>query len=290
MSPAERQAREEQADRKSGDAAGKRYNALSSVAPSKDPRDDVRGQKGYAKGGMTKKRRFVEGGETEEMANASEESKAIADEAESAGARSRGQALLEEMRDRENKRKAAKPAAKARPSAFRGGDYSNEGRGREMTKRQQAEYEIDSLRPTAKQTQKGLEDASMLMGGAGLKAMQGVAKRLATPKASQAGAAKRASLKRDAEEGIERNLESEFKELASSAAKKQGTAERSRDLAAGQGKTKFTTTPKATDKNPAKRTKKFDDSEANVEFKNGGSVSRRADGIAQRGKTRGKMC
>ena len=27
------------------------YNKLSSVKPSKDPRDDVRGQKGYKKGG-----------------------------------------------------------------------------------------------------------------------------------------------------------------------------------------------------------------------------------------------
>jgi hypothetical protein len=76
MSPAEKRAREEQADRKYGDAAGKRYNALSSVEPSKDPRDDVRGQKGYAKGGVIKKRRFAEGGVTSEdldMANASED-------------------------------------------------------------------------------------------------------------------------------------------------------------------------------------------------------------------------
>ena len=51
MSPAEKQAREEQADRKYSDAAGAMYNKLSSVAPSKDPRDSVRGQKGYAKGG-----------------------------------------------------------------------------------------------------------------------------------------------------------------------------------------------------------------------------------------------
>jgi hypothetical protein len=65
MSPAEKRAREEQADRKSGEAAGRRYNALSSVEPSKDPRDDVRGQKGYKKGGVVKKRRYAEGGETD---------------------------------------------------------------------------------------------------------------------------------------------------------------------------------------------------------------------------------
>ena len=51
MSLAEKQAREEQADRKYSDAAGKQYNKLTSVEPSKDPRDAVRGQKSYAKGG-----------------------------------------------------------------------------------------------------------------------------------------------------------------------------------------------------------------------------------------------
>jgi len=54
MSPAEKQAREEQADRKASEAAGKEYDKLSSVEPSKDPRDAVRGQKGYAKGGVTR--------------------------------------------------------------------------------------------------------------------------------------------------------------------------------------------------------------------------------------------
>jgi hypothetical protein len=54
MSPAEKQAREEQADRKSADAAEKAYNKKTSVEPSDDPRDAVRGQKGYAKGGVTR--------------------------------------------------------------------------------------------------------------------------------------------------------------------------------------------------------------------------------------------
>ncbi len=46
--------------------------------------------------------------------------------------------------------------------------------------------------------------------------------------------------------------------------------------------------------NPAsKRTKKFNDDEADIDFKRGGSVSsasKRADGIATRGKTRCKIC
>ena len=61
-------------------------------------------------------------------------------------------------------------------------NYSNEGRGRQMTKKQQAEYGIDSIRPTAEQTQQGLETASTMIGGAGLKTLQGLAKKMAKPK------------------------------------------------------------------------------------------------------------
>jgi hypothetical protein len=67
------------------------------------------------------------------------------------------------------------------------------------------------------------------------------------------------------------------------------SAERANELRKGQAKTKFTSKSKA----PSKRTKKFDDSEAGVEFKRGGSInpaSKRADGIATRGKTRCKIC
>jgi hypothetical protein len=55
MSPAEKQAREEMADRKMNAATEAAYTkALTKTeyAPEKkDPRDAVRGQKGYAKGG-----------------------------------------------------------------------------------------------------------------------------------------------------------------------------------------------------------------------------------------------
>jgi hypothetical protein len=57
MSPAEKAAREEMADRKMNTATEKAYSkSLTSTeyAPEKkDPRDAVRGQRGYAKGGMT---------------------------------------------------------------------------------------------------------------------------------------------------------------------------------------------------------------------------------------------
>jgi hypothetical protein len=122
-------------------------------------------------------------------------------------------------------------------------------------------------------------------------------KMLNARKAAKEGAKKRANLRRDAEEGIDRNLADEFQNYSPSAAKKaiatkqrlaKTKAERSRDLSAGQAKTKFTSASKT----PSKKTKKFDDSESNVEFKRGGSISgasKRADGIATKGKTRCKM-
>jgi len=61
MSPAEKQAREEMAERKMQDATEKAYSkslTSTSYAPEKkDPRDAVRGQRGYAKGGMTASKR-----------------------------------------------------------------------------------------------------------------------------------------------------------------------------------------------------------------------------------------
>jgi len=57
MSPAEKQAREEMADRKMQAATEAAYSKSlrnTEYAPAqKDPRDAVRGQRGYAKGGMT---------------------------------------------------------------------------------------------------------------------------------------------------------------------------------------------------------------------------------------------
>jgi hypothetical protein len=55
MSPAEKAAREEMAERKMQDATDKAYSKSltnTGYAPEKkDPRDAVRGQRGYAKGG-----------------------------------------------------------------------------------------------------------------------------------------------------------------------------------------------------------------------------------------------
>lgn len=54
MSPAEREARQMIADKKLQEGSEREYNKRSSVEPSKDPRDMIRGQKGYAKGGVTR--------------------------------------------------------------------------------------------------------------------------------------------------------------------------------------------------------------------------------------------
>jgi hypothetical protein len=73
---------------------------------------------------------------------------------------------------------------------------------------------------------------------------------------------------------------------------KTATARRTAEMRAKGDATKFSSKPKATQKDSAKKTKKFDDDESNVEFKRGGSISgasRRADGIATKGKTRCKM-
>jgi hypothetical protein len=57
MSPAEKAAREEMAERKMNKATEDAYSkslTKTEYAPEKkDPRDAVRGQRGYAKGGMT---------------------------------------------------------------------------------------------------------------------------------------------------------------------------------------------------------------------------------------------
>ena len=48
------EAMQEAKDAKDREKAEREYNKRSSVAPSKDPRDAVRGQKSYAKGGVTR--------------------------------------------------------------------------------------------------------------------------------------------------------------------------------------------------------------------------------------------
>jgi hypothetical protein len=200
-------------------------------------------------------------------------------------------------------------------------NYSNEGRGKEMTKKQQAEYELDSIRPTAEQTQKGLETATTMMGGAGLKGLHAAAKNLA-------GTSKGASAARTpAQQAYDRaQMAERLTPVRGSAAKPvKEVAEKSTK---GAGKKKKTS-PFA---GPAKEDAKADKAYQNLrdapfttsardkktlnplswmsgpkgmadDFKKGGKVkvkkmasggsvsspSKRGDGIASRGKTNCKM-
>jgi hypothetical protein len=83
------------------------------------------------------------------------------------------------------------------------------------------------------------------------------------------------------------------KSLAAEVARR---AELAGELRRGAQPTKFVSASRPT---AAKSTRKFADDEANIDFRkggkvqkyaSGGSVSSRADGIAQRGKTRGRVC
>jgi hypothetical protein len=127
--------------------------------------------------------------------------------------------------------------------------------------------------------------------GYDMKALPAPTKRLEYDKAG-------AIAKRRADRSAARDAEMQAENAAatSRAANRQKSEELANELRKGQAKTKFTSQSKA----PSKRTKKFDDSETGVEFKRGGKAmksggavnpaSKRADGIATRGKTRCKIC
>jgi hypothetical protein len=152
-------------------------------------------------------------------------------------------------------------------------NYSNEGRGREMTKKQQAEYELDSIRPTSEQTQKGLETAATMMGGAGLKGVSALAKKLAgSGKKTEAGSRALAE-KYDDVTFLGRGARRSMSPNESLRGSKARELEAPRKSIRGP--------------EPKKLGRKKED-----EFASGGSVfnpSKRADGAAIKGKTRCKM-
>ena len=127
--------------------------------------------------------------------------------------------------------------------------------------------------------------------GYDMKALPAPTKRLEYDKAG-------AIAKRRADRSAARDAEMQAENTAatSRAAGRKKSEELANELRKDQAKTKFTSQSKA----PSKRTKKFDDSETGVEFKRGGKAmksggsvspaSKRADGIATRGKTRCKIC
>ena len=130
-------------------------------------------------------------------------------------------------------------------------------------------------------------ETSMLPGGS-LKGLSALAKSLAGTSKGASAARTPAQQAYDRAQMAERLTPARRSSASAAKSSKDIAAERARDLAEGQAKTKFT----STSKKPSKRTKKFDDAESNVEFKRGGLVSnasKRADGIATKGKTRCKM-
>jgi hypothetical protein len=125
--------------------------------------------------------------------------------------------------------------------------------------------------PSAENTQKGLEAGTLGAVGAGSAALAGLLTgalykgrkmykaRQAAKEASRVGAEKRAILKKQAEEGIDANLLDEFKDLASAAAR------------------------------PAKKKGGVVKKMAHGGSVKSSTASSRGDGIALRGKTRGKI-
>jgi hypothetical protein len=166
-----------------------------------------------------------------------------------------------------------------------------------LTKKQQIEQEIDSIKPTAEQTQKGLETASAMAGGVGLKALQSLAKKLATPKmAKYSQKALPAPTKRLtydkagmlARKRAER-AEARKSEMLKENAKRYGLDESSPGYEAAAGAVKKGLGGKDF------ALKKGGSVKREMPMKkmaSGGSVSnpsKRADGIATKGKTRCKM-
>lgn len=182
-------------------------------------------------------------------------------------------------------------------------NYSNEGRGREMTKRQQAEREIDSIMPTEEQTQKGLENA--MLPGAGLKTLSAAAKKLAAGKPSKLKTYDQPALPGPKP----KELPSPTKRLAYD---KKGTLDKRRaDRAAKrreemlkENAKNYGLDPKAPGYESASSAVRKEMGGKDFTFKKGGKVksmkmssggstspaSKRADGIASRGKTRCKIC
>jgi hypothetical protein len=182
-------------------------------------------------------------------------------------------------------------------------NYSNEGRGKASGRASVDQIPTDRFGPVSGERVTGSEfsrNAANTLAAMGPGKLAGVgaigmemrgAKSAgeAVKKASDAStrgavaAQKRAALKKQAEEGIERNLQSEFKDLSAAAAK----AEREK-----------TTNPLAWMAGPKgmaddfKRGGKVKAKAPMKKMASGGSTSKassRADGIAQRGKTRGKI-
>ena len=166
-----------------------------------------------------------------------------------------------------------------------------------LTKKQQIEKEIDSIKPTAEQTQKGLEAASVMAGGVGLKGLQALAKKLAAPKL--------AKYSQDALPAPTKRLPYD-KAGAVTRAREARAAARQEEMLK-ENAARYGLDPKAPGYEAAAGAIRKDLGGKDFSFKRGGKVkakapmkkmasggmtskaSSRGDGIAQRGKTRGRI-
>jgi hypothetical protein len=166
-----------------------------------------------------------------------------------------------------------------------------------LTKKQQIEQEIDSIKPTAEQTQKGLEAASVMAGGVGLKGLQALAKKLATPKMAkytqEALPAPTKRLTYDKAGTVARKraerAEARKSEMLKENAKRYGLDESSPGYEAAAGAVRKELGGKDFALKKGGSVKK---AMPVKKMASGGSVSnpsKRADGIAIKGKTRCKM-
>ena len=228
-------------------------------------------------------------------------------------------AMIQSM-DTDMMRTAGRTAAKEQGAKYSAGRKKSANEA--AFKRAQAEAKTAEGKAKFNERIKGqalervMPETALIGGGFGLKALHSAAKNLAgtgaktTAKAASTGA--KSPLRQKAEQLIREdknpgrsfsstsaNPKTSLKEKTKELIQGDRTAkssELSRQMAEKQKPTKFTSKKSTSAGKPvaSKRTKKFNEEEAGIEFKRGGKVgassaSKRADGCAQRGKTRGKV-
>lgn len=212
-------------------------------------------------------------------------------------------AMQEQTHTRRGGATAEDRASSPRVAPASNPNYSNEGRGKEMSKKQQLEREIDSIKPTEEQTQKGLENA--MLPGAGLKTLSAAAKKLAAGKPSKLKTYDQPALPGPAQKALPSPTKRLTYDKAGAIAKRRADrASKRRDEMLDENAKNYGLDPKAPGYEAASSAVRKEMGGKDFTFKKGGKVkpkkmssggstspaSKRADGIATRGKTRCKIC
>jgi hypothetical protein len=218
-------------------------------------------------------------------------------------AASKAPAMQEQSYRRTGGASAEDRASSPRVAPASNPNYSNEGRGKEMSKKQQLEREIDSIKPTEEQTQKGLENA--MLPGAGLKTLSAAAKKLAAGKTSKLKTYDQPALPGPAQKALPSPTKRLAYDKAGAIAKRRADrASKRRDEMLDENAKNYGLDPKAPGYEAASGAVRKELGGKDFAFKKGGKVksmkmssggstspaSKRADGIATRGKTRCKIC